>query len=514
MIPASESLSRKFLLVVLVGAILLTVTVLNGQMPLPTINRTDQIAAGIFHSLALKHDGSLSAWGNNDNGQLDVPPPNSEFVAVAAGYFHSAAVKRDGVMVIWGSNAYGQTTISGENINFHRVAAGDYHTVGLRKDGTLVAWGRNDFQQCSVPAPNTGFQAVAAGASHTLALKDDGSIIAWGRNTDGQCNVPPPNTGFIAIAAGSYHSVGLKSDGTVVAWGRNAYGQCSVPVPNTGFVAISAGISHTLGLKSDGSIVGWGRNLYSVLQVPTPNSGFVSIATSDYHCVGMKQDGTVVSWGRNDKTQSDPPVGNADFLTPENARPLMNLSPLGLDFGTVTVGENRELQAEVSNVGGGLLAGEFLTTSGAFTVTGNRLLSLAPGASAVVTLLFTPKAQSAYHESGRFDGIDFHELPLTAVGIYPKPKVLAELEAFGADLNGPDAVFTVGTDYAISYQWFRNGQALQNGSRISGADGATLRISSPSSDDAGNYTCRITTGGGSVETMAAALTVAPNLPTA
>ncbi|MCX7000933.1 MAG: hypothetical protein NT106_11680, partial [Candidatus Sumerlaeota bacterium] len=97
--------------------------------------------------------GSIVAWGWNDDGQCNVPSPNSGFVA---------------------------------------VAAGAWHNLGLKGDGSIVAWGRNDYGQCNVPSPNSGFVVVAAGAWHCLGLKGDGSIVAWGDNDYGQCNVPSP----------------------------------------------------------------------------------------------------------------------------------------------------------------------------------------------------------------------------------------------------------------------------------------------------------------------------------
>jgi hypothetical protein len=53
------------------------------------------VAAGEFHSLGLKSDGRIVAWGWNDYGQCDVPAPAAadSFVAVAGGYGHSLAVK-------------------------------------------------------------------------------------------------------------------------------------------------------------------------------------------------------------------------------------------------------------------------------------------------------------------------------------------------------------------------------------------------------------------------------------
>ena len=241
----------------------------SGQYDLPSPNEGFvAVAAGGHHSLALKTDTSIVAWGNNDWGQCDVPSPNADFTAVAAsaadswsamggggGGIHSLGLKRNGAIVAWGDNSSGQCDVPAPNTGFTTIAAGLSHSLGLKADGSIVAWGNNYWGQCDVPAPNADFVAIAAGASHSLGLKSDGSIVAWGNNWAGQCDVPEPNTGFVAIAAGGFigvgrgcgFSLGLKSDGSIAAWG--ACSQCPVPEPNAGFTAISAAAYHWLGLK-------------------------------------------------------------------------------------------------------------------------------------------------------------------------------------------------------------------------------------------------------------------------
>jgi len=59
------------------------------------------------------------AWGNDNwMGLIHVPPPNSGFAAVACGMFHSLGLKADGSIVAWGYNSVGQTTVPAPNSGF------------------------------------------------------------------------------------------------------------------------------------------------------------------------------------------------------------------------------------------------------------------------------------------------------------------------------------------------------------------------------------------------------------
>src|SRR5437016_8173733 len=98
------------------------------------------IAAGAFHSLALKTDGSLVGWGSNEvfghdanpTGQATVPSGN-DFVAIAAGDFRSLALKADGSVVAWGDNSVGQTDTPSGN-DFVAITAGDGYNLALKSD--------------------------------------------------------------------------------------------------------------------------------------------------------------------------------------------------------------------------------------------------------------------------------------------------------------------------------------------------------------------------------------------
>ena len=122
------------------------------------------------HTLYLKNDGTVWAWGNNSNGQLgNGTTTDSAFpvqvsglsggTAIAAGSGHTIVLKNDGTVWAWGNNSHGQlgngsTTnsaipvpVSGLSSSVLAIAAGYEYTVGLRIDNKVWAWGNNSYGQ-------------------------------------------------------------------------------------------------------------------------------------------------------------------------------------------------------------------------------------------------------------------------------------------------------------------------------------------------------------------------------
>ncbi|MFA7281196.1 MAG: M12 family metallo-peptidase [Sterolibacterium sp.] len=342
------------------------------------------LAAGLYHSLALKSDGSLWAWGFNDYGQLGDGTQTRRnspvsigtgFSAIAAGYEHNLAIKSDGTLWSWGLNMAGglgdgsrdDMTISLRLVGtgYSAIAAGAYHSVALKIDGSLWAWGYNDYGQCgdttrtssAIPVLiDSGFSAIAAGYYHTLAIKTDGALWAWGDNAFGQVGngtttnrLSPTQigTGYSAIAAGAAHSLALKVDGSLWAWGYNGFGQLGdgsatdqhqPALIGTGYSAIAAGNLHSVGLKNDGTLWAWGNNTDGQLgdgsntQRNTPvqiGEGFTSIAAGAYHTLAIKADGSLWAWGNNEYGQ----LGDGMVSAPRS-------SPAKIDTGYANSGLN------------------------------------------------------------------------------------------------------------------------------------------------------------------------------
>ena len=279
-----------------------------------------QVACGYRHTTAIKTDGTLWTWGNNGSGQLgdntsvNRSTPVTTFAGgtnwkqVAGGYRHTTAIKTDGTLWIWGQNNFGQlgdnttiniltpvTTFAG-GTNWKQVSCGGYFTAAIKTDGTLWTWGNNGSGQLgdntsvnrSTPvttfAGGTNWKQVAGGQNYTAAIKTDGTLWTWGNNGSVQLgdntsvNRSTPVTTFAGgtnwkqVAGGGNHTAAIKTDGTLWTWGSNNNGQLginavvnrSTPVTTsageTNWKQVACGNRHTLAIKTDGTLWTWGGN--------------------------------------------------------------------------------------------------------------------------------------------------------------------------------------------------------------------------------------------------------------
>jgi alpha-tubulin suppressor-like RCC1 family protein len=279
---------------------------------------------------------------------------------VAAGVYHSCALKPNGTVACWGRNTFGPlgngtttdatTTVAVTGLNDAvAIAAGNDHSCALKTSGTVVCWGFNNRGQLgngsttyvTTPVAVNGLSdavALAAGDNHNCALKTSGAVVCWGENDDGQLGdssnrnfrtIPVAVTGLsdaVAIQAGRLHSCALKASGAVVCWGDNGYGQLAdgsttdttTPVAVTGLsdaVAIVARQDHNCALKTSGAVACWGYNGYGQLGdgsssnirtttvAVTGLSDAVALAAGRLHSCALKTSGAMVCWGRNGEGQ-------------------------------------------------------------------------------------------------------------------------------------------------------------------------------------------------------------------
>src|SRR3989344_9695009 len=125
---------------------------------------------------------NVVAWGDNQYGATDVPSDLTNAVAIAAGTYHNLALRSDGTVVAWGHNDYGQCNVPALPLVKAIATASDF-SLALKADGTVAAWGSPTRNVQNLPSGLTSVVAISAGPNsdgYCLALREDGSLIAWG----------------------------------------------------------------------------------------------------------------------------------------------------------------------------------------------------------------------------------------------------------------------------------------------------------------------------------------------
>ncbi|MCL2503591.1 MAG: cell wall-binding repeat-containing protein [Coriobacteriia bacterium] len=334
------------------------------------------VSAGTLHSLAMRTNGSLWAWGLNGNNsrlgdgtyQERHTPVRvvtaTDWNAVSAGSTHSLAIRNDGSLWAWGDNSYGKlgdggyasSSTSPRRVGIDNdwavISAGNNHNLAIKRNGSLYAWGRNNYGQLgdgtttdrNVPTRigTYSWKAVSAGGGHSLAISENGSLYAWGNNGNGQLgdgtttdrNVPTSigTLQWEEVSAGVVHSLGVRSNGWLYTWGSNQFSQLgdgttgvinSKSVPTrigtlSNWAEVSAGGFYSHARQSDDMLWGWGDNDYGQLgdystsnrRNPVLVTNSVSTMTSartisggSEHAVAITQDGSLWATGRNNYGQ-------------------------------------------------------------------------------------------------------------------------------------------------------------------------------------------------------------------
>ena len=316
------------------------------------------VSAGRTHSCALKTDGTVWCWGAADFGQVGdgttgdgnhdrlVPAQVrkgagnlTKVTAIAAGGYHTCALRSDRSVWCWGDATFGAvgdgttgdasthlrlTAVrvkqgSGFLADITRISAGWAHTCARRADGTAWCWGytaHGEVGDGTTGGPVShvrlkavqvrrgshalsGVEDIEAGEDHTCAVRSDSTAWCWGHADKGQIGDGTTGNGskvrlkavqvrrgggfltnITSISAGEDRSCARRSDGTAWCWGYAEFGAVgdgttgdpvshlrltAVKVqtatgPLAKVKAVTAGASHTCAFLADGTAWCWGLN--------------------------------------------------------------------------------------------------------------------------------------------------------------------------------------------------------------------------------------------------------------
>jgi alpha-tubulin suppressor-like RCC1 family protein len=366
-----------------------------------TTNTNNQFAA------AITSDYKLYMWGGVHSGiptqqnqgvpQLatTVLQPTFSWTQFAFGTAHMLAIKSDGGLYVWGQNqtgCLGLGVATGENRSSPTqlgtnswlvVAAGDNNSWAIRTDGTMWAWGdskgqgvlgTNNTISYSSPVQVAGSWAnVVSGGTYRMAAAIDssGSLYMWGNNFTGSLGVgdtidrsSPTFVGFNykVISIGNLTSAGITSSGALFTWGRNNRGQLGLgdtidrsnptQVGDVNLhgqwstVAVLGDVfpdnASVLGIRFNSTLWSWGYN--SIGQLGTNNtisySSPVQVGTKSWVQIsGINGDkvfaiddvGQLYAWGNN--TFTDGVLGLGDTISRSN--PTLVPNPVGTSWTRV-----------------------------------------------------------------------------------------------------------------------------------------------------------------------------------
>jgi alpha-tubulin suppressor-like RCC1 family protein len=327
------------------SAVSRTGSYLNGErfmqttpLAVPGLSKVTAVDASNSSSYALRSDGTVWAWGNNEKGQLGNGTLTSSLttpvqVSIPATIVSIGEAKNEGMAIdstghawVWGENGSGSLCVPGRNFkitepmqvpgiaNVVAVQGGEEHTLWLTAAGTVLACGRNTYGELGlgegvgftrtatvVPGVSSIVQ-ISAGSRTSAALDGKGQVFMWGNNAHGAIGIgstepiiwtathvvlPGPasaiSTGGDLGSNGS--SLAILPGGALYGWGYDNAGQVGDGVQvdklspvSTGlhFVSAVTGGVFSLGLDTEGNVWGWGSSVNGDLGVGSASGTFLT----------------------------------------------------------------------------------------------------------------------------------------------------------------------------------------------------------------------------------------------
>lgn len=477
----------------------MTSKILRGRPTYPQRVAAVLCTALVFH-LSAHAATQLVEWGYIYPG--GPPSDATNLVAVAGGDNHRVALRADGRVIAWGQNNYGQTNVPVDVTNAVRIGAGSTHSLAVLDDGTLRFWGSIYTTGVTNPPPSAvaNLVDIAPGgtAQHVLTIRSDGMPVEWGNSGYGLPSVPAKATNVIAAADASYHGLVLRADGTLATWG--AYfplGNPVTPPAATNVVAIASGFNFDLALRADGSLVSWGAGA-SQSALPAGVTNITAIACGGSQALALRADGALLSW--NPGSGANPVPAGLSNIVAIAATTTGNLAIKASD-GVPLFGRNLKYSSVAASTV--RLRPTVLSTTAVsyqWMYYGTNL----PGATNLTLILTNVQSTQAGDyvlvASNLFGVVTNSGLNLTVVPLAVQTAPQSQLVSGGSNVTFSVGVFGQ-SPFSYQWQWY--------GTNLAGATKSSLTLTNLQLSQAGPYSVVVTNQFGAVTSPSAALAIVP-----
>ena len=344
------------------------------------------------HAVALKADGTVWTWGNNNSGQLGLGDRNQKvsptkvptlenIVDIAVGVNSTIALKADGTVWGFGYNGSGQLgnqktaiqktpsqviTKDGINLeNIVKIVGGNdslYRTVALDKFGNVWAWG---ISYGTTAQKIEGLENIID-ISTKYVVKADGKVIELANNKELALE------NIVRVEEGSGNALFLTKDGKGYGIGENSNGELGngnikdsktpTKILNedgsnelTGIKQLSAGKQASMAILENGDTYVWGsNNNYKLATMQKEKQLYPKkneiIGTAFDSSMGVDNaaiidtEGFIYTWGQGRYGV----IGNKLFET-QMTPTLVGKDDVKLSDNSLTVHVDEDYQLNVSN---------------------------------------------------------------------------------------------------------------------------------------------------------------------
>ncbi len=340
---------------------------------------------GLRHTLAIKTNGTLWAFGDNSYGQLGLGniessnyqepqevklPEGIKFSKIAVGYNHSLALDTNANVYSFGLNTAGQLgnnsnlnsgeLVKVENLqNIVKIVAYKNTSYALNANGEVYAWGEGYTKEPT----KLNFPAKVIDITGKLLLSEYGTV--WeiqnlNKKISGLNNI-------VEIASGDSHNLALRADGTVYSLGYNGYGQCgtgnttnineAVAIENLQKIeSVKAAGDTSYLLSTAGEVYSFGRNTKSSLGTGTKEASISKptkiqsqmvhkISAGQNYGVYVNDEGFVYTWGNNNYGQLA--QGEQEIITPSVIGSVKIVPEQS--YITIQEGQSKEIGVTLNN---------------------------------------------------------------------------------------------------------------------------------------------------------------------